>query len=304
VRHYRGGLQDWTENGGALESSSIAGAAPAKRRQAASRSVSPGALVDFVTGRSVAGLLSIWLLMVLGCGLFYWTANALGAHALLEGGKPVAPGRHGLFAAIYFSFVTATSLGYGDVVPVGLARLIAVAEGAAGLLLFGLLVSKLVSRRQEQLIEEIHHIAFEDRLGRVRTNLHLAFTEMRSIATSCAEENWPRDRLLGRLESAAMVFVGELRAVHDLLYRPQQAPEEPVLEAILAQLAACLSELNGLLSHLSREADWTPSLESSRRSVATLASEICGECVPREHAPALKSWMDQIQSHARRIGAA
>jgi potassium channel LctB len=260
--------------------------------------------VDFVTGRSVAGLLSIWLLMVLGCGLVYWMAGALGAHALLEGGNPLAPGRHGVFTAIYFSFVTATSLGYGDVVPVGAVRLLAVAEGAAGLLLFGLLVSKLVSRRQEQLIEEIHHIAFEDRLGRVRTNLHLVFTEMRSIATSCADESWPRDRLLGHLESAAMVFVGELRAVHDLLYRPQQAPDEPVLEAILAGLSACLGEINDLLSHLPKDTAWPRSLEASRRSIATLASEICGECVPREHAPALKSWMDQIQAHARRIGAA
>jgi hypothetical protein len=35
-----------------------------------------------------------------------------------------------------------------------------------------------------------------------------------------------------------MVFVGELHAVHDLLYRPQDTPEEAVLEAILAGLAS------------------------------------------------------------------
>ncbi len=302
VRHYHGGLEDWKRHDEPLER--FAGAAIRRERAASrrpGRPISAGVLVDFLTGRSVAGLLSAWLLMVLGCGLVYWAAGALGTRALLEGGSPIVSDSRGLFTAIYFSFVTATSLGYGDVVPVGALRLLAVGEGAAGLLLFGLLISKLVSRRQDLLIEEIHHIAFEDRLGRVRSNLHLVFTELQSIAASCAGENWPRERLLDRLESATMVFVGELRAVHDLLYRPQQIPDEPVLEAILSGLVACLREINELLSHLSKDTPWPRSLEASRLTIARLASEICGECVPREHAPALRSWMDQVQAHARRI---
>ena len=75
--------------------------------------------------------------------------------------------------------LSATSIGFGDVVPVGPARVIAVAEALAGLLIFGAIVSKLVSRRQEQLIEEIHRVSFENRLGRLRTNLHLALSELR-----------------------------------------------------------------------------------------------------------------------------
>ena len=162
MRHFSGGLEDWTTHGLPLESSAPVSIrrGPAARRRERRRALSAGALADFVTARSVAGLLSLWLLMVVGCGLIYWAASVLDPHALLEGSRPVGPGAHALFAAIYFSFVTATSLGYGDLVPVGAIRLLAVGEGAAGLLLFGLLVSRLVSRRQEQLIEEIHHIAF------------------------------------------------------------------------------------------------------------------------------------------------
>ena len=62
----------------------------------------------------------------------------------------------GFVTAIYFSFVTALSIGYGDVVPLGLFRIVAIVEGAAGLLIFGCVISKLVSRRQEELTEEIH----------------------------------------------------------------------------------------------------------------------------------------------------
>ena len=39
--------------------------------------------------------------------------------------------------ALYFSFVTATSVGYGDVVPMGVIRIVAIAEAITGLLIFG-----------------------------------------------------------------------------------------------------------------------------------------------------------------------
>jgi hypothetical protein len=36
-------------------------------------------------------------------------------------------------------------------------------------------------------------------------------------------------------------------------------------------------------------------------AMSRLAREICGDCVPRQFAPALRSWMDQIQRLARQI---
>ena len=42
-------------------------------------------------------------------------------------------------------------------------------------------------------------------------------------------------------------------------------------------------------------------LESGLHAISRLANEICGECVPRTYAPALKQWMDQIQDLARKI---
>ena len=153
----------------------------------------------------------------------------------------------GFLAALYFSAVTATSVGYGDIVPVGIARVVAIGEGIAGLILFGCVVSKFVSRRQEQLIGEIHHIAFEDRLGRVRTNLHLVRTELQVTARLCEGQDIPPPEAVSRVESLAMVFVGELHAVHDLLYRPQQTPDESELEAILAGLASTFRDFNELL---------------------------------------------------------
>jgi hypothetical protein len=204
--------------------------------------------------------------------------------------------------ALYFSAVTATSIGYGDVVPTGAARVLAVGEGIAGLILFGCVVSKFVSRRQEELIGQIHRIAFEDRLGRVRTNLLLVRTELQATARLCEGRDIPPPEAVARVESAAMVFVGELHAVHDLLYRPQETPEEAVLEAILAGLASVFREFNELLSCVqAQRAERPPALAASVNTMSRLAREICGDCVPRQFAPALRTWMDQIQRMAAEV---
>jgi hypothetical protein len=103
---------------------------------------------------------------------------------------------------------------------------------------------------------------------------------------------------LPRLESTAVVFAGELRAVHDLLYRPQQPVEEAVLETILAILAAGLEGLCDLLQRLPAARERS-SLKATLRTTTVLADEICGNCVPRECPPAMKVWMDRIQELAR-----
>jgi hypothetical protein len=272
-----------------------------RRRIAFARGVRPVAWIERLADQSYNRLLGMWFVMVFGLGVFYWLAGRRGMASLREAGAPLATDWHGLATAIYFSFVTATSVGFGDVVPVGGVRALAVFEGAAGLLIFGCMVSKLVSQRQEMLVEETHRIAFEDRLDRVRTNLHLVLSDLQSIAGDCAAPGTARERSLARLESTTMVFAGELRAIHDLLYRPRVAPEETALEGLLTGLAGNLRELNDLLALVPEaRARLAPTLQSIRRQ----AGEICGECVPRQYAPELKSWMDRIQASARELTGA
>ena len=124
-------------------------------------------------------------------------------------------------------------------------------------------------------------------------------TELQATARLCEGRDIPPAEALARVEGAAMVFVGELRAVHDLLYRPQDTPEEAVLEAILAGLASVFREFNELLTCVqAQRAERPPALAASLKTMSRLAREICGDCVPREFAPALRSWMDQIQRMA------
>jgi hypothetical protein len=220
---------------------------------------------------------------------------------LQAGSSIVHPDVSGFATAIYFSFVTALSIGYGDVIPIGPLRILAVVEGIAGLLVFGCVISKLVSRRQEELTAEIHRTTFEDRLDRVRTNLHLVFSDLASVQQLRSEQGTLPHQVLRRLESTVRVFRGELQTIHDLLYKSQIEPDEDTLESILANLLICLQSLVELSEACPEESSESANLDGALHAIGNLAREICGECVPRMYAPALKGAMDQIQSLAERL---
>jgi hypothetical protein len=321
VRHYRGGIADWKEAGlpvasapaaaelsPPLEPQSVAQSAPipARRTKPGQPAISRrrqwgNTLLDLIESLSATQIFFVWLGMVLVCGGLYWLTGFSSRPGLVDSGRPIAGTLDGLLSALYFSFVTTTSVGYGDVLPLGPVRILSIFEAVTGLLIFGALVAKFVSRRQDELVRDIYHVTFETRLDRVQTNLHLVLSELQSIATLCDEGVTQPQRVGARLESAVLVFGGELRAIHSLLYSPQRAPEEAVLEAILIALASALRTLSDLLTCLPLDLDRSPTLQSALRNICALAEDICAECVPQVYAPGLTIWMDRIQETARRI---
>jgi hypothetical protein len=320
VRDYRGGLADWVDSGGPLES--IAGAPSAPHPTAA---IGPALTVSldghagrgparvarewhwndavpgFVERLSTFQLFLIWIGAVLLSGLGYWLGALVGEHGLVEGGAPVGASLRGLGSALYFSFVTATSVGYGDIVPVGFARVIAVVEAVAALLVFGAVVAKFISHRQDELVHEIHRVTFDERLDRVQSNLHLVISELLSLTSICEGPAVLPHRLAIRLDSAVLLFQTELRTTHDLLYQPRLLVEEGALGSILANLSSALEVLAELLGCLPANFTRSQPLEIALGSLTRLAENICGNCVPHDYTPRLVFWMDRIQIMSKRI---
>jgi hypothetical protein len=74
----------------------------------------------------VLGLLTVHILMALSFGLAYLMNELITAQAFAQGPQ-------GLSGSIYFSFVTITTLGYGDITPASnFVRTLAVAEAVLG----------------------------------------------------------------------------------------------------------------------------------------------------------------------------
>jgi len=303
VSHYGGGIAEWQEAGLPMETGAggadIPAALPTRipsNRTVTARMDRGHSFIDLFERRTTGDLIFLWFGTILGCALLYWIISTTSMGGLREGDRAIDGGARGLLTALYFSFVTATSVGFGDVVPLGTVRLIAILEAVVGLLVFGAVVSKLVSRRQEQIVGEIHRIAFEDRLERVQTDLHLVLMELQAIAQLCRTPAADAQQIRARLDSASGMCLAELRTIHDLLYRPQSLPEEALLEGILATLALVLRELRELLRCVSF--DKSAYLAKNLSGVSHYAQDICSECVPRRYAPDLREWMDAIQQTA------
>lgn len=89
--------------------------------------------------------LSAYLLAGIFFGLFYWVLEQI------RPGTFAFSGDFSRMAAIYFSFVTLATLGYGDIVPrTDVARGLAIVEGVGGQLFLAVLVARLVSLYSRQ----------------------------------------------------------------------------------------------------------------------------------------------------------
>ncbi len=63
--------------------------------------------------------------------------------------------------SVYFSLVTATTIGYGDIIPLGFSKVLAITQSTGALLVFAVLVGKLVSQKQDATLHEVHRMTFE-----------------------------------------------------------------------------------------------------------------------------------------------
>ena len=237
-----------------------------------------------------------WIALVVAAGVAYWLLSQTTQHGLQSIGSGV---EGSLLTSLYFSVVTATSLGYGDIAPVGVSRLLAVVEATLGMLIFGAVIAKVLSHRQEQLIQEMHAITFQERLGRVQTSLHLLVAEFHTVSVIYHQQSIAERRIAARVKSAAMLLERELRSVRDLLYQPDNRTDEATLESILATLDAALGEFVEILdaaSHCRSQLD-------NLTAISLIANEICSDCVPVEYAPRLQLWMDRVHRLAASVGS-
>ena len=87
--------------------------------------------------------LSAYVLAGMFFGLLHWAAEVAWPGSFAEAGAPLAS--FPLSSAIYFSFVTLATLGYGDVVPrTELTRGLAVLEAVGGQLYVAVMIARLV----------------------------------------------------------------------------------------------------------------------------------------------------------------
>jgi hypothetical protein len=118
-------------------------------------------------------LFTLWLGGNVAMGFVYFFATKYsGLHVLASQNIPLADNFAGFLDSIYFSFTAASTLGFGDIVPFGNLRLLSVIQSCMSLILITLIISRVVSQKQEIMLQKIYHSSFEEKLHSLRASIY------------------------------------------------------------------------------------------------------------------------------------
>lgn len=130
-------------------------------------------LVRFLDRISFFQVFALWILIIFIFAFIYFLLAYLPGNSLRYSSELIQANAEGFLNSLYFSFITATSLGYGDVAPIGISKFLSGLEVIFGLIVYGVLISKLVSVKQEVILEEVYDISYEEVIDRLRSGLYL-----------------------------------------------------------------------------------------------------------------------------------
>ncbi|MEK6950579.1 MAG: potassium channel family protein [Nanoarchaeota archaeon] len=188
-------------------------------------------------------ILVVWASIIVLFGLFYYYF-ADGTNYLYYNLKqlPVKD----ILDSIYFSFITATSTGFGDVLPSGVFKIISIVEVVFGLLLLAFVTSKLISIKQDAILNEIYDISFQERINRLRSTL-LLFRQHLSRLISKIEDRSIQKREIQEVYVYISQFEDTLNEIVSLLDRDRKHQFTKEINPVSAELI-----LNSITSSLEK----------------------------------------------------
>ncbi|MAE68400.1 hypothetical protein CL635_01150 [bacterium] len=148
-------------------------------------------VIEMLTGLTYTTLFTIWSAMAVLFAAAYFGLSYVG------GGIEHAPTSLANIAdpllrfanALYYSIITATSTGYGDITPVGFSKVLASMQSISALLVFAIFVTKLVSHQQEMTLTEVHRLTFEDVFHNTREGMYIARKDFDHIIREAEKHN-------------------------------------------------------------------------------------------------------------------
>lgn len=151
------------------------------------RHLRPVGMLEHLSRANYSTLFLLWIFMNLFCTGFYFAATQwFPAHAPTI--SPTLLPLERLWESAYFSLTTATTLGYGDILPLGASKAVAVMQAAVGVLIFGILIAKLVARHTDEVVSDVHRLSFESVFYHIRQGLFIVRRDLEGLLRE-AEHN-------------------------------------------------------------------------------------------------------------------
>ncbi len=114
-----------------------------------------------------------WIGLIVTCAFVYHALGYLPGNGLVDSVSPET-NPHDFRTALYFSIVTGTTVGYGDILPHGFSRGLAAIEAILSFVLLAGFVTQIASRRQDIAIADLHSLAKDSLFNNFRHALYIS----------------------------------------------------------------------------------------------------------------------------------
>lgn len=183
-------------------------------------------LTRFVDSTPMKHLFYMWIGFNIIMAMVYFAISALiDGHHLLLHGEPLQGDIYGFLNCIYFSFVTSTTLGYGDIAPIGINKVFSMTQATGGLIILSFIISKLVSKKQEDMIQEIHHTSFEEHIRTLRSGIYHFRENIERLIEKTVHNHMTKRELTEHLNLQLMSFYTHTSELVTLLHDREQLKE-------------------------------------------------------------------------------
>lgn len=223
-------------------------------------------------------LAMLWATLVLLFAMAYFSLGQwLPSHA------PVPIGSESVLQSfgdsIYFSIITATTVGYGDIIPQGLSKFLAATQSIFAFFVFGVCISKLVSHKQEIAIRQMHKLTFEDVFRNTREGLYIVRKDFDHTMLQAEtvkridEEHWENLMVAYKQAQSLIAEIPDFYRGDGDLYTIDERREQLLQEAV----HRTLHRINQLLDTFARSGiDWMADTASvsELQTLLTLVSAV------------------------------
>lgn len=176
--------------------------------------------------------------------------------------------------SLYYSIITSTTTGYGDIVPMGFSKVLASIQSIVGFFLLAVFVTKLVSQQQELAVRQMHKLTYEDVFHNTREGLFIIRKDFDRLIVkveqreTLIEEDWEDLATAFKQGQSLLLEIPEFYSPEEVgLYTLDERREQLLQEAV----HRTLHRLNQLIDELSLAGiDWTAQKETVKELSALL----------------------------------
>ena len=209
-------------------------------------------LINIIDKLSFVKIFIIWILIIFIFAFIYQIMGSVSSGLEYNSGNKVT----GLANFVYYSFITATSTGYGDIVPTSTGmRLLAITNVIIGLLMMAVVTSKLVSMKQEKLLEQIYHLSFSEKVSRVLSGLTLFKGEAEKISYKLKKHEIVNRKTLFSLKMSLSTLKSNMLDIKDRLIQKEyllKRLESSQIELIISGLSQVFDEILTIIECLEK----------------------------------------------------